>query len=302
MIAKQEYIDYCNEHYVPLFHKPFWWDAVTDNWNVHKFERDGKLVFMPYQVEKKMGFTISRNPLLTPYSGLLFSQDLSIEQKKIIADRAISFLQQFSLSEYDCNPNIIQGFNADINKTTYLLSLKESTDIIYDNFKSSLKRQIKKAEKKLTIQEDKNIERFYQLYTNSMRRRKGANRTPKRLVEKVFKTCWENGCGHIFTAIDKSQNAHASIWYVEDERCAYYLLGGSNAQFLGSGAMGYLLWNCIKLAHSRGKEVFDFEGSMEPGVARFFSTFGGQVTKYPVLKGITNPLLRKLIKIREYLP
>jgi hypothetical protein len=44
-----------------------------------------------------------------------------------------------------------------------------------------------------------------------------------------------------------------------------------------SGAMSLLFWNAIKLASEKGL-AFNFEGSMIPGVERFFRSFGGGLT------------------------
>jgi lipid II:glycine glycyltransferase (peptidoglycan interpeptide bridge formation enzyme) len=49
-------------------------------------------------------------------------------------------------------------------------------------------------------------------------------------------------------------------------------------------AMPALLWHCIKEAKARCNTYFDLEGSMDPGVERFFRGFGGNRELYLVLQ------------------
>lgn len=70
---------------------------------------------------------------------------------------------------------------------------------------------------------------------------------------------------------------------VHDARSAYYLLGGLSRKDKVRGALGLLLSELIaEYAHS-GIKVFDFEGSMLPGVERFFRSFGGDLVPYYVV-------------------
>lgn len=303
MDSKQEYISFCNKHdWVPLFHQPFWWDCATKNWDVQKIKVDTSMAYLPYTFEKKMGFIFSRNPHLTPYSGLLFSSlDYTISQKKTLFEKCKVFLSQFALSEYDCNPTFISNNKnfSEKHKRTYLLDINKTEEDIYSNFKSSLRRQLKKAEKLLTVSEAKETETFYSIYRESLDKQKGATIIPKETVEKIWNLCNEKSLGKIYFAKDEEENVHAAIFNVYDHQHSYYLLGGSNQAYLGSGAMGLLLWHCIKEAKTNGKTTFDFEGSEVPGVARFFSTFGGKSVEYPVLAAKTNSKLKALLKLKK---
>src|SRR5690606_9647771 len=55
---------------VPVFFRPWWLDIVCHTWDVALVEQDGQITgIMPYQVEKKAGIRLLRNPPLTPYQG-----------------------------------------------------------------------------------------------------------------------------------------------------------------------------------------------------------------------------------------
>lgn len=303
MTNKESYISFCSTHdSIPLFHQPFWWDAVLESWDVEKFEFENASAYLPYAFYKKWGFSFSRNPFLTPYSGLLFEEsNYTSAQKQGLFNLAQKFISKFSISQYDNHPSLSKKIISDTNKQTFLLSLKEPKESLFQNFKSSLRRQLRKAENNLTINEEQSIDTLYTFYLESMDRQKGKEIVPKELAANLYKSCLEKKCGNIFTAKDKDNNIHAAIWYVADKKYAYYLLGGSHSGYLGSGAMGYLLWHCIQKAKTAGQTYFDFEGSEVPGVARFFSTFGGERIEYPILSAPTDAKLSLLLKVKAKL-
>ena len=61
--------------------------------------------------------------------------------------------------------------------------------------------------------------------------------------------------------------------------------------------MPCLLWHAIKHAKTLGCTTFDFEGSMDPGVERFFRTFGATRKMYLQLTKNTS----KVWKLKELL-
>jgi len=303
MSVKEDYISFCETHdWVPLFHRPYWWDAVLDNWDVEKFEFEKHVAYLPYASYKKWGFSFSRNPFLTPYSGLLFSEtNYTPVVKQNLFEQAQQFLSQYGISQYDSHPLLSREIESKRLKTTFLLDTQNEFDEIKKSFSASLKRQLKKAEKCLTLVEDQNIDRLYSIYTDSLQRQNSQEIVPFHLVESVFSLCKKQRIGKILLAQDEAGNTHAAIGYVMDKNCGYYLLGGSRKEFLGSGAMGFLLQYCIQFSIAQGKSFFDFEGSEVEGVARFFSGFGGTKTKYPVLSAPTDPKLNALLKLKGLL-
>ncbi|MFM1933112.1 MAG: hypothetical protein RL226_2415 [Bacteroidota bacterium] len=67
--------------------------------------------------------------------------------------------------------------------------------------------------------------------------------------------------------------------FVADASVFYYLMGGADRN-ANAGGMSLLLHEALLLAQKQGCQVFDFEGSMIPGVATFFKSFGGEPTQY----------------------
>ena len=73
MTNKELYIKICQQTKgVPVFEKPWWLDAVCAQWDVVIAKKGAQLTgAWPYPVEKKLGVTLLRTPMLTPYLGPL---------------------------------------------------------------------------------------------------------------------------------------------------------------------------------------------------------------------------------------
>lgn len=67
---------------------------------------------------------------------------------------------------------------------------------------------------------------------------------------------------------------------IYDKHTAYYILGGYDFQNKHHGAGAMSMWGSIQHAKDMGLKYFDFEGSMNPQIERYFRGFGGQLTPY----------------------
>jgi len=83
----------------------------------------------------------------------------------------------------------------------------------------------------------------------------------------------------VLSAVDATGALHASLYCVWDDRRAWYLGGGGDPGLRSSGAGSLLMWELIKES-AKHVGCFDFEGSMLPGVERYFRNFGGRRETY----------------------
>jgi lipid II:glycine glycyltransferase (peptidoglycan interpeptide bridge formation enzyme) len=72
----------------------------------------------------------------------------------------------------------------------------------------------------------------------------------------------------------------ACTFCVYDKNTAYYLIGGYDNKNKHHGAGALSMWEAIKFAKKTGLKNYDFEGSMEQQIERYFRGFGGQITPY----------------------
>ena len=85
-------------------------------------------------------------------------------------------------------------------------------------------------------------------------------------------------------AAERNGEVLALVWVAWDDDQAYYLGGGRHPEVHDPSAMTALLWQAILEAKAQGLGRFDFEGSMDPGVERFFQAFGGEKNLYVVAR------------------
>ena len=94
---------------------------------------------------------------------------------------------------------------------------------------------------------------------------------------------------------------YAAAFLVWDQHYLYYLIPAYDPAFNDSGASALLALEAMKLA--REKHVhFDFEGSMEKGIAEHYRQFGSSPTKYYSVEKYYKPIFRLAIwwqKVRE---
>jgi lipid II:glycine glycyltransferase (peptidoglycan interpeptide bridge formation enzyme) len=102
-------------------------------------------------------------------------------------------------------------------------------------------------------------------------------------MQQLMNACIAHQSGTLYLAYEGGQ-LQAAIWNVWDASRSYYLMGGKNPDSENYRAMSALLWHCIKEAKRRGNRFFDFEGSMDGGVERFFRSFGGMRQLYMILR------------------
>ena len=82
---------------------------------------------------------------------------------------------------------------------------------------------------------------------------------------------------------------------------AYYIAGGQARTLEGEDAMALLLDKLITWSREAGCHTFDFEGSMQPGIAFFFRSFGAVPHPYLRLQAGRQTLAMRLQLRRYYL-
>lgn len=302
MSTKEIYIDFCLKHNVPLFFKPFWNNQFAENWEVIIASEKNAMLFFIYYAESKYGFKFIRNHFLTPYSGLIFSDNIDQAIKIKLIESIIKQIPVCDELHIDLHPslilkNILIPYQIKIKRTN-ILTLTD-IDKIKKNYKPSLKRQLQKAANNLVIEESNDIKSMFSLFEKTFKKQNKNNSIPFTAFKKTWLTCKKNNCGKLFFAVDVHNNKHAAIFIVYDETTSYYLAGGSDIEFYGSGAMGYLLHHCINLSINIQKLYFDFEGSMLPNVDRFFKTFSPEETEYYNISKINSAILKIIKNIKS---
>lgn len=312
---KKEYIEFCKqEKMLPLFYQYWWLNAVCgkNNWDVCIEKQDEKIIgILPYYTTKKSFFTVHKMPPLTQFLGpyLKYPKNISAQKKLSFEKTAISnlidqipkyhfFTQQLHSSITNWLPWYWKRFSQ-TTKYTYILKDLTNLDTVFSSFKESLKRQIKKAKKQVSVYSSEDIQLFYQTNKKSFERQNTTIPYSFEFFQKIDAACKEHQARKIFFAKDEDGNTHAALYLIWDNHSAYYLAGGRDDSFRHSGAMSLLMWEAIKYSGSIARE-FNFEGSMIEPIERFFRSFGATQTPYHKVCHYQSKTIQLLHSLKSY--
>ncbi|MDZ7724807.1 MAG: GNAT family N-acetyltransferase [candidate division KSB1 bacterium] len=298
MKNKENYREFCrNNPAVRLFSQPWWLDAAAgaENWDVALVMRNNQVAAaLPFSRRRLAGFQVYKMPELTPWYHIYI--DYPPEQKmtrrlsfeKDILSELIEqlppsprFMQKYSYELTNWLPFYWKGYKQ-TTRYSYIIPDISDTDAVYKGFRNNIRREIRKAERRLEIRPEKNLQEFYRLNKMTFSRQ---NETPSYsfdLLKRVDDACERRECRKIWAAVDDEGRKHAVLYLAWDAFSAYYLMGGADPELRNSGASSLLMWTAIQFA-SKVTAQFDFEGSMIEPIERFVRGFGARQTPYFVI-------------------
>ena len=297
MTSKELYSRACeSKRGVPVFLQPWWLDLVCPGWNAAVALKGEEIAgIWPFLAENKAGVSIIRTPMLTPYLGphIFFPSDLKESridsfEHETIAD-LLSQMPDAKVWHLAMPPGLRQvglfrhhKLKTDVQQT-FLADLTQSEAALFANIKESARRNIKQAEKEIIITADPgSIEQLYAFQQNTLSAKGRQLTYTLSDLKKLSDACIARNAGTIWVA-RTGPVTEAIVWQVWDDQRSYYLMGGQNPEANGYKAMSLLLWHSIKESKKKGQQIFDFEGSMDQGVERFFRNFGARRELYVTL-------------------
>ena len=306
---KQQYYHFCEQNKgVPLFLKYTWFNNLyaKNEWNVAVVEKKGNIIaILPYVLTHKKGFNIITPQFLSPYQGVWilypegqkYASKKSFEKEVITAlidqlPKTAAFKQNFLPGFTNWLPFFWKGFEQ-TTRYTYVINDLLDTNKVFTDFKDNIRREIRKAEKTVTISTLSSIDLMYQMKLKVYQNNKEEYVVPFEKLKTIFDYCLSNNCGELLVAKDAEGNIHSILLYVWDEVSAYYLHGVTASEFKTSGSMSLLLWEAIKRSSKKTK-TFNFEGSMVESIERYFRAFGGTQTPYFQIKKTNSKVLKLL--------
>jgi hypothetical protein len=268
-----------------LFQEPWWLNlAAAGHWEEAVVsDATGVLARLPYRRVRRYGAVILTQPPLTPYAGPWFRSSAARAAREFSARRQLTgqllaqlprydlFSQNLSPGLPDWLPFCWEGFRQSTAYTHWLPDLSD-TQRLWAGLVEATRRQIRKARRQLEVVVSDDVERLCELHELTFRQQGLSAPRERAVVRRIVEGALRAGRARIVFAVDEARNAHAVNLLVFDQRSAHYLLGGSDARHRGSGAASLLMWDAIEFA-ARVSRVFDFEGSMVEGIARFFRGF-----------------------------
>lgn len=310
MTNKDKYRSLCRtEATIPVFSRDWWLDAACGTeWDVLLYEEKGRIrAAMPLYLPRP---DIVSMPPYTQTMGVWFAREsadtkhtTALGHRQEICKAFIeelrkykTFLQNFHYGITDWLPFYWAGYRQ-TTRYTYLLNDIKQTEQLRDNMTVQLRRKITRAmQQHLTVKQGIPVNDFLRIHALTFKRQ-GQKPPHERLLKDLINTCRERNQGNLWGCYDTGGQLYAVACVVWQESSACYLAGGINPFLRNSGAHAFVLWEAIQSV-SAHTDRFDFEGSMLPGVERFFREFGAVQTPYFAISrgniGLWDKILIKL--------
>jgi hypothetical protein len=274
-----------------VYAKSWYLDVVAEQWE-GLVEDDYERVF-PLVWGKKMGIHYLYQPV--------FTQQLGVFSKKNLTAQVVTgFLQaipdRFRFAEINLNT-----FN---NLTTlkkglelwknFELDLINSYEKLKNNYSTNLKRNLKKAaEYRLQLVKNTKPEEIIRIF----RENKGREVLQLKDADymKLSRLIYTGIYGGVITTYGvytPTNDLCAGAVFLKSKKKVIFLFSGLTATGKDYNAMAYLIDSFIR-EHARTHLTLDFEGSNQPGLAKFYKSFGSQEISYPHLTINKLPLLIK---------
>lgn len=297
MNNKEKYIAICDSNpSIPVFAQYWWLNVVCPGWDVAIVYKGDRLAgTWAYPVEQKAGVTLIRTPFFTPYLGpfVFFPADIKDSNRDGYEYETIQeLLKQIKKADVwslAMPPGLQQaglfrqnGMQQSVQQT-FIFDLLNDEPALLANMKESLRKNIRQAEKDITItNEPGKTALLCEFYTQLLQRKGKQAYTPAHMLTTLVNESVAHSAGALWVA-STGDVVHGVLWHVWDGRCGYNLCLAQNPASDNYKAMSLLIWHAIKASKTMGHISFDLEGSMDEGVERFYRTFGGIRTLYMIL-------------------
>ncbi|MCC7232217.1 MAG: hypothetical protein IT242_04685 [Bacteroidia bacterium] len=266
------------------------WDALIGN--------DYAAVF-PLTHRSRFGYRYLFQPAFTQQLGLFYTGE---NYKDSILDFIGTIPPEFRLIQIqlnDGNPftgNLPPEFTCN-KRRTYHLMLNRDIETIRKAYSENLRRNIKKAGREgLTTPERVDVTDIIRLFRNNRGKRLS------HLGEREYGMLQKLLDG----AAQKNLILSSGIYTPEKELCAGAVFLKSREKYIfffsavnetgrSKGAISFLIDYFISI-HAGESVLLDFEGSMDPNLARYYSSFGSQEVVYLQLKRNTLPAAIRWLK------
>jgi hypothetical protein len=260
------------------------WDALV--WGDYQY-------VMPLPVRKKWGITYAYQPLYCQQLGIFPNPDASTAAT--FYDALIRHFRYFDLQLNASNlpPGPVKGMQL-LTRKNLLLHLQPRYETIRSAYATNTRRNIDRAMKYTpAYAEGISLEEYIGFAQKNQTFKLEKNGIQK--LKSIIAFTQYKGFGKIFGVYSPNNQLCAAVFFCRWKNRLIYLSSVTDHEGKRSRAMFYLMDKIIEKNAGRNLQI-DFEGSMIPGVARFFEGFGAKPEAYCRIKGNRLPAILKWIK------
>jgi len=267
-------------------------DIVHPDWNA-LVENDYERVF-PLTGKRKFGLSYLFQPFFAQQLGV-FSR--TILNQKIVLEFLDAIPKNYRFAEIRLNTH------NKLEKSTLGVSLHKNHELdlindyekIYKNYSTNTKRNLKKvAQHNLQLAKNVRPEDVIKLFReNRGRTISHWNDLEYNRLKHLAYTGIYRGQAFVYGVYSKPNELCAGAIFMRSHGKLVFLFSGANQEAKENHALSFLIDEVIR-SHSQKQLVFDFEGSDQVGLARYYSGFGSKKTYYPGVKINRLPFLGRL--------
>jgi len=251
-------------------------NCVTNkDWEVLVLEDYYAVMPLPFGRIKRKFF---KRTILQP----MYTQQLGIfSLTELDSDTIQQFLDEFNTLKpyvYHFNSENTARITSKLElRNNYELKLNISYSDIQKNYSKNTIRNLKKAFKnELFLTNEITIEDFIRMKNNN--KKHSIKKKQRELMSQLIQQIIAQKKGN-FYGVKKEKQLIAIAFIIETETRLIHLFSASTALGKQTGATFFLFDNIIQ-KNTNSELIFDFEGSMIEGVAKFFKSFGAKNNIY----------------------
>ncbi|WP_165933455.1 GNAT family N-acetyltransferase [Arundinibacter roseus] len=286
-------------------------DCVSPNWQALVWPSTTQYkIILPLPIKKKWGITVIQQPLFCQFLGFFSEKDLEVEQ-------VLSFLKVLHrhfryISLYAFHPlqtNLLATILPSYPFTqvglfsTHWLSLNQSYDDIYQNYKPDRRKNLTRAVRwdwHSEVSED--IEPLIALFEQNHAEKlpSGVHPEAYHILRTLSEYLLSNGIGRLLY-VRKNGEVCAGILLIETATCGIYIFNAADNSGRKGNARSYLLNEYFKEKENLNL-IFDFETPEIENIANFYESFGAKKMEYLTLKKNNLPFpFRQIQELRKWI-
>ena len=270
---------------VPLIYVQSWYlDLISSDWDA-LISGDYRYV-MPLIIKRKFGISFLLQPIFAQQHGIFPEAEIMIQNNFLSTIYNQFGYITINLNASHCEP-FPKGFKAH-QRNNFIMKLTPSIAELKNNYSKHTRRQIRKAENnKVTIIKGLQTSEYLELKMACTKKKllQSTMQTLKRLIEYGHL----QGTGMIYAAYNQHNTLCAAAFFFFNGQRVTYLNAVSTDEGKNINAMHKIIDQFI-MEHSGKPLTLDFEGSMIPGIARFYKGFGAETEQYYCLKSNRLPI------------
>jgi len=269
-------------------------DIVSENWDA--LIEDDYITVFPLTKKRKYSINYLYPPFFTQQLGVfsvnMLTQD-KVEQFIEAIPSKFKFIE-INLNKYNTPKCDIYQL---LPNKTHELELISNYEQLYENFSTNTKRNIKKALKQnISIQKNTTPIEIINLFKNNRGKDlKTLSESDYNMLNQLMNMLIQKNKVEIWSAYNQKNELCAGVFFVNSNNKTIFLFSGRNAEAKENGAISYLI-NQYIFENAQKNLIFDFEGSNDENLARFYKGFGSKECIYYQLKINNLPWFYKLLK------